>query len=87
MIKLIIFHLFLILTPFIIFYLLNSLLPNRKNTKEIFTQKFSTLLIIGLSISIILFYINPIFSAKNIDKSYSPPYIKNGEIISGTIQE
>ena len=44
-------------------------------------------LIIGLSISIILFYINPIFSGKNIDESYSPPYIKNGEIISGTIQE
>jgi hypothetical protein len=87
MIKLIIFHLFIVLTPFIIFYLINLFLPKRKNIKEIFIQKFSTLLIIGLSISIILFYINPIFSGKNIDESYSPPYIKNGEIISGTIQE
>ncbi len=77
----------MVLTPFIVFYLINFFLPKRKNTKDIFIQKFSTLLIIGLSISIILFYINPIFSSKNIDKSYSPPYIKNGEIISGTIQD
>ena len=44
-------------------------------------------LLLGLSISIIIFYLNPLLSGVSRDNNYTPPYIEEGKIISGNVSE
>ncbi len=87
MAKLIILHLLILSTPFIImgfFYIMSGRSKELRNIPNIYGYK---LLILGLSISIIIFYLNPILSGVSRDNNYTPPYIEDGKIISGNVDE
>ena len=87
MAKLIILHLLILSTPFILiglFYIFSGRTGELKNIPKVYGYK---LLILGLSISIIIFYLNPIFSGVSRDNNYAPPYIEEGKIISGKVSE
>tara|TARA_Y100000590_G_scaffold456226_1_gene606405 strand:- start:2478 stop:2741 length:264 start_codon:yes stop_codon:yes gene_type:complete len=87
MFKLIIFHILILIVPFLSLGIILALL-GKYSELRIFYKKYGYwLLIIGLTISITLFYLNPIFSKSSRDSSYVPPYLEDGSIISGSTQE
>ena len=67
-----------------IFYIFSGRTNELKNIPRIYGYK---LLILGLFISIIIFYLNPIMSGVSKDNNYTPPYIEEGKIISGNVTE
>ena len=87
MARLLILHLLIISIPFILmgfFYIFSGRTSELKNIPRIYGYK---LLILGLSISIIIFYLNPLLSGVSRDNNYTPPYIEEGKIISGNVSE
>ncbi|MAT22455.1 MAG: hypothetical protein CML86_03005 [Rhodobiaceae bacterium] len=87
MAKLIILHLLILSIPFVftgLFYILSGRVNDLKKIPKVYGYK---LLILGLSISILIFYLNPILSGVSRDNNYTPPYLEDGKIISGNVNE
>ena len=87
MAKLIILHLLILSIPFVfmgLFYILSDRVNDLKKIPKVYGYK---LLILGLSISILIFYLNPILSGESRDNNYTPPYLEDGKIISGNVNE
>ena len=87
MLKLIIFHILILIVPFLSVGIF-LLIIGKYSELFIYFKKYGYwLIIIGLTISITIFYLNPIFSKSSRDSSYIPPYLEDGSIISGTTLE
>ena len=67
-----------------LFYIISGRSKALRDIPEVYGYK---LLILGLSISIIIFYLNPILSGISRDNNYTPPYIEDGKIVSGNVNE
>lgn len=87
MIKLLIFHLLILICPFIMLGFYYCLVGKYSKLNEIPNRYGYELAIFGLFISITIFYLNPILSDSSIDNNYTPPYMENGRIISGSVKE
>ena len=87
MIKLLIFHFLILICPFIIIGFYYCIIGRYSRLKEIPNLYGYKLTIIGLFISITIFYLNPILSDSSVDNNYTPPYMEDGNIISGSVKE
>ncbi|MDG2187740.1 MAG: hypothetical protein P8K09_05715 [Hyphomicrobiales bacterium] len=87
MIKLLVFHILILICPFFIISIFYCLIGKYSKLREIPDRYGYKLLVLGLFISITIFYLNPILSGSSVDNNYIPPYMEGGKIISGTIKE